>query len=124
MFSGSVQFTIRRGHSVRIFRPCLCNAPCILEEISVRHVELGELESRGARIIYAVQLQQLDREIKRLQPDILAPVKYQNTALIMDSDRHHRQMGYKMVVVERIVTQHGSVHYLGPVNDLRIEMLA
>ena len=71
----------------------LVYAPCTLEEVLVRQSELADLESRGATIVYARQLQQLDREIRQLQPDIVAPVKYQNTAPMMDSDHHHRQMG-------------------------------
>jgi hypothetical protein len=99
---------IQSGWSVLVY------APCILGEDSVRHVELGELASQGAKIVYAVNLHELDSEIKRWQPAIVDTVRYRSMAPTIDSDRHHRKMEYKIVVLERIITQHGSVHYLGP----------
>ena len=77
--NSSYAAVIQSGYSVLVY------APCVSEEGSVRHVELSELESRGAKVIYAAHLQELDIMIKRLQPDILEPVRYRRQVDVRSS---------------------------------------
>ena len=94
--------------------PTLVYEPCAPDEADRRAQELTDLIQAGAKVTFSDSLTDLNEAITTLQPNIVRPTEFSDDIQRSQDNRRHREMLYKVVVVERIFIHEGNLYHLKP----------
>ena len=94
--------------------PTLVYEPCAPDEADRRTQELTDLIQAGAKVTFSDSLTDLNEAITTLQSNIVRPTEFSDDIQRSHDNRRHREMLYKVVVVERIFIHEGNLYHLKP----------